>query len=111
MNYEMPDGRKILIGNERFRGPEILFQPSHCGKRDLGGIHEMLYEAIMRTDEDVQGEMTPILFFLVAILSSMDLLVVYGMNLKRCNALVAKTKSTLITNPHVSTQSGSVAQS
>jgi len=59
MNYEMPDGRKILIGNERFRGPEVLFQPSHCGKRDLGGIHEMLYEAIMRTDEDVQGEMTP----------------------------------------------------
>jgi actin beta/gamma 1 len=26
-NYELPDGRKILIGNERFRCPEILFQP------------------------------------------------------------------------------------
>ena len=25
MNYEMPDGRKILIGNERFRAPEVLF--------------------------------------------------------------------------------------
>ena len=25
MNYEMPDGRKILIGNERFRCPEVLF--------------------------------------------------------------------------------------
>ena len=24
-NYELPDGRKILIGNERFRCPEILF--------------------------------------------------------------------------------------
>ena len=23
--YELPDGRKILIGNERFRCPEILF--------------------------------------------------------------------------------------
>jgi len=26
-NYELPDGRKILIGNERFRCPEILFNP------------------------------------------------------------------------------------
>ena len=26
-NYELPDGRKILIGNERFRCPEILMQP------------------------------------------------------------------------------------
>lgn len=25
MNYEMPDGRKILVGNERFRCPEVLF--------------------------------------------------------------------------------------
>ncbi len=24
-NYELPDGRKILIGNERFICPEILF--------------------------------------------------------------------------------------
>jgi len=24
-NYELPDGRKILIGNERFRATEILF--------------------------------------------------------------------------------------
>ena len=26
-NYELPDDRKILIGNERFRCAEILFQP------------------------------------------------------------------------------------
>jgi actin-related protein len=24
-NYELPDGRKILIGKERFECPEILF--------------------------------------------------------------------------------------
>ena len=59
MDYEMPDGRKILIGNERFRCPEVLFQPSLCGKRDLKGFHEQVYESIMRTDEDVQGEMLP----------------------------------------------------
>lgn len=27
-NYELPDGRKILIGSERFRATEILFTPS-----------------------------------------------------------------------------------
>jgi actin-related protein len=26
-NYELPDGRKILIGNERFKCPEMLFKP------------------------------------------------------------------------------------
>ena len=53
MNYEMPDGRKLLIGNERFRCPEILFQPALCGKRDIKGVHEQVYESIMRCDEDV----------------------------------------------------------
>ena len=59
MNYEMPDGRKILVGNERFRCPEVLFQPSICGKRDVMGFHEQVYESIMRCDEDVQEEMLP----------------------------------------------------
>ena len=26
-NYELPDGRKILIGNERFKATEIMFKP------------------------------------------------------------------------------------
>jgi actin beta/gamma 1 len=26
--YEMPDGRKITLGAERFRCPEALFEPS-----------------------------------------------------------------------------------
>lgn len=59
MNYEMPDGRKILIGNERFRCPEVLFQPALCGKRSVQGFHNAVMESIMRTDEDMQAEMTP----------------------------------------------------
>ena len=59
MNYEMPDGRKILIGNERFRCPEVLFQPGLCGKRDIKGFHEQVYDSIMQTDEDVQSEFLP----------------------------------------------------
>jgi actin beta/gamma 1 len=37
-NYELPDGRKILIGKERFECPEILFQPQKAGMAP-GGIH------------------------------------------------------------------------
>jgi len=57
MNYEMPDGRKILIGNERFRCPEILFQPSLCGKRDIQGIHKQVDESITRCEANIRREM------------------------------------------------------
>lgn len=35
-SYELPDGQVITIGNERFRCPETLFQPSFIG-RQWGG--------------------------------------------------------------------------
>lgn len=34
-SYELPDGQVITIGNERFRCPETLFQPSFIGKGRL----------------------------------------------------------------------------
>lgn len=37
-SYELPDGQVITIGNERFRCPESLFQPSF-----LGELHEDTY--------------------------------------------------------------------
>ena len=33
-SYELPDGQVITIGNERFRCPETLFQPSFIGELD-----------------------------------------------------------------------------
>merc|ERR1712121_337229 len=38
-SYELPDGQVITIGNERFRCPESLFQPSFLGM-ESAGIHE-----------------------------------------------------------------------
>lgn len=29
--YTLPDGRKILMGSERFEAPEILFNPNKSG--------------------------------------------------------------------------------
>ena len=30
-SYELPDGNVITIGNERFRCPEVMFQPAFIG--------------------------------------------------------------------------------
>src|SRR4029078_12183740 len=46
-SYELPDGQVITIGNERFRAPEALFQPSFLGM-ESAGIHETTYNAIMK---------------------------------------------------------------
>ena len=37
-SYELPDGNVIVIGNERFRCPEVLFQPSFIGKEASGAF-------------------------------------------------------------------------
>ena len=55
-NYELPDGRKILIGNERFRCPEILFQPSLAG-HDLEGVHKYCFDSVMKCDNDVRKDL------------------------------------------------------
>merc|ERR1739848_126902 len=44
-SYELPDGQVITIGNERFRCPETLFQPSFLGMESCG-IHETTYNSI-----------------------------------------------------------------
>lgn len=55
-NYELPDGRKILIGNERFRCPEILFQPSHAN-HEIEGVHKYTYDSVMKCDVDVRRDL------------------------------------------------------
>merc|ERR1712176_1409608 len=36
--HELPDGNVIVVGNERFRCPEVLFRPDLIGK-EWDGIH------------------------------------------------------------------------
>lgn len=55
-SYELPDGQVITIGNERFRATEALFQPSFLGM-ESAGIHETIYNAIMKTDVDIQKDL------------------------------------------------------
>ncbi|XP_053128817.1 actin, cytoplasmic type 5-like [Hemicordylus capensis] len=51
-SYELPDGQVITIGNERFRCPEALFQPSFLGM-ESAGIHETIFSSIMKCDKDI----------------------------------------------------------
>jgi len=55
-SYEFPDGQVITIGNERFRCPEVLFQPS-LGNSTYGGIHETCYNSIMNCDIDIRKDL------------------------------------------------------
>ena len=54
--YELPDGRRVKIGNERVRCPEALFDPSVLGK-ELDGIHTTTYDSIMKCDIDIRKEL------------------------------------------------------
>merc|ERR1719277_846364 len=55
-SYELPDGQVITIGNERFRCPEALFQPSFLGM-ETAGVHETTYNSIMKCDVDIRKDL------------------------------------------------------
>ena len=55
-SYELPDGQVITIGNERFRDPEVLFQPPFIGMAPKG-VHKFLFESIMKCDVKIRKEM------------------------------------------------------
>eukprot|EP00295_Goniomonas_pacifica_P045498 CAMPEP_0175924028 /NCGR_PEP_ID=MMETSP0108-20121206/14878_1 /TAXON_ID=195067 ORGANISM="Goniomonas pacifica, Strain CCMP1869" /NCGR_SAMPLE_ID=MMETSP0108 /ASSEMBLY_ACC=CAM_ASM_000204 /LENGTH=232 /DNA_ID=CAMNT_0017247053 /DNA_START=11 /DNA_END=706 /DNA_ORIENTATION=- len=55
-SYELPDGKVITLNTERFRCPEALFQPYLLGM-EAPGIHEALYNSIMRCDIDIRREL------------------------------------------------------
>lgn len=54
--YEMCGGDMITLGNERFRCPEVLFQPEMLGL-EARGIHELTFNSIMRCDVDVRKDL------------------------------------------------------
>jgi len=54
--YELPNGKVITIGSERFRPPEVLFQPSFIGK-EAEGIHRLTYDSIQKCDVDIRRDL------------------------------------------------------
>jgi actin-related protein len=55
-SYELPDGNVIVIGAERFRCPEVLFQPSLIGK-EASGVHDCTFQTIMKCDVDIRRDL------------------------------------------------------
>jgi len=55
-SYELPDGNVIVIGSERFRCPEVLFQPNLIGK-EASGIHDCTFQTIMKCDVDIRKDL------------------------------------------------------
>jgi actin beta/gamma 1 len=55
-SYELPDGNVISVGNERFRCPEVLFQPSFIGK-EAQGVHDTMFATIMKCDVDIRKDL------------------------------------------------------
>ena len=61
--YILPDGKKVVVGRERYRGGELLFNPVVCGEgegegdegRDgLGGI---VVETVLAFEEEIGREL------------------------------------------------------
>ena len=49
--YAFLDGNGFTVGSERFRCPEVLFQPSFVGK-EVTGIHNTTFQSITKCDVD-----------------------------------------------------------
>merc|ERR1712157_464611 len=54
--YELPDGRTLKVASQRFRCPEVLFDPSLIGK-EAAGVHETTYNTIMKCDVDIRKDL------------------------------------------------------
>lgn len=53
VQYQLPDNEVINIGPEKFRAPELLFDPSLVGK-ECDGIDDCLGNAILDSDLDLR---------------------------------------------------------
>eukprot|EP01006_Ploeotia_vitrea_P057700 TRINITY_DN68199_c5_g8_i1.p1 TRINITY_DN68199_c5_g8~~TRINITY_DN68199_c5_g8_i1.p1 ORF type:complete len:382 (-),score=9.81 TRINITY_DN68199_c5_g8_i1:85-1080(-) len=55
-SFKLPDGDTIQLGVERFKAPEILFDPSQMGTEYMP-VHEMLVTSIRKTDLDLRKQL------------------------------------------------------
>jgi len=51
--YKLPDGNVVQIGAEKYRAPEVLFNPSLIGLEYVG-IHQCLVNSISKCDMDIR---------------------------------------------------------
>ena len=54
--YEPPNNNVITVGSERFRCPEVLFQPGFVDK-EAGGVHDMTFYSMMKFDVHIRKDL------------------------------------------------------
>lgn len=54
--YILPDGQVITVGSQRFRTPEVLFQPDLVGK-EIPGIHTAIHKTVQSCDIDIRRDL------------------------------------------------------
>jgi centractin len=52
-DFTLPDGKVIKLGNERFRAPEILFNPEIIGIESIG-VQDIVHDGIQKVDMDLR---------------------------------------------------------
>lgn len=55
--YSLPDGSCVYINQEKYKCPELLFQPQLDGNRMHNGLHEETFKAIKKCDEDIEKDL------------------------------------------------------
>eukprot|EP00027_Filamoeba_sp_ATCC50430_P000612 CAMPEP_0168544418 /NCGR_PEP_ID=MMETSP0413-20121227/2410_1 /TAXON_ID=136452 /ORGANISM="Filamoeba nolandi, Strain NC-AS-23-1" /LENGTH=441 /DNA_ID=CAMNT_0008574439 /DNA_START=21 /DNA_END=1346 /DNA_ORIENTATION=+ len=60
--YELPDGHTLDVGTERFKVPELMFNPDPLNKRggfdeEFTGIHTMIANCIAKCEPDIRREL------------------------------------------------------
>lgn len=55
--FILPDGATIKLAAERFRAPEILFNPDIIG-HEFPGIHQVVVDSINKCDLDLRKSMS-----------------------------------------------------
>lgn len=53
--FQLPDGRIIKVGRERFEASEVLFNPSLAGVEG-DGLHLLLWNSVTKADIDLRSE-------------------------------------------------------
>lgn len=54
--YDLPDGKKITVGSERFKVTEVMFSPTIAGY-DMEGLPKISFDSTQRCDIDVRREL------------------------------------------------------
>jgi len=54
--HTLPDGNTVNLVAERFRVPEVLFNPMLCG-RELMGIHQATFKCVQACDVDLRRDL------------------------------------------------------